>query len=89
MGKPDHRFSTSESIAREIEFHPRAVRPEGCGDKAGFDAHYSPYECFKWRVSYVSLRPTKEDLAYLYEALAPLRLISQILPFGKICRIAQ
>jgi NitT/TauT family transport system substrate-binding protein len=32
-------------------------------------------ECFKWGVSYASLRPTKTDLAYLYDSLVKLKVL--------------
>ena len=32
-------------------------------------------ECFKWGISYASLRPNKEDLAYLYESLVRLKIL--------------
>jgi NitT/TauT family transport system substrate-binding protein len=32
-------------------------------------------ECFKWGVSYASLRPTKADLAYLYDSLVKLKIL--------------
>lgn len=32
-------------------------------------------ECFKWGVSYASLRPTRADLAYLYESLVKLKIL--------------
>ena len=32
-------------------------------------------ECFKWGVSYASLRPTKTDLAYLYDSLVKLKIL--------------
>ena len=33
-------------------------------------------ECFKWGVSYASLRPTKADLAYLYNSLVKLKILN-------------
>jgi ABC-type nitrate/sulfonate/bicarbonate transport system substrate-binding protein len=32
-------------------------------------------ECFKWGVSYASLRPTKADLEYLYDSLVKLGIL--------------
>ena len=32
-------------------------------------------ECFKWGVSYASLRPTKADLEYLYDSLVKLKIL--------------
>lgn len=32
-------------------------------------------ECFKWGISYASLRPTKTDLAYLYDSLVKLKIL--------------
>lgn len=32
-------------------------------------------ECFKWGISYASLRPTKADLTYLYESLVKLKIL--------------
>lgn len=32
-------------------------------------------ECFKWGVSYASLRPTRADLAYLYDSLVKLKIL--------------
>lgn len=32
-------------------------------------------ECFKWGISYASLRPTRTDLAYLYDSLVKLKIL--------------
>jgi hypothetical protein len=32
-------------------------------------------ECFKWGISYASLRPTRADLAYLYDSLVKLKIL--------------
>lgn len=40
-------------------------------------------ECFKWGVSYSSLRPIEGDLAYLYEALVQVRALKGILKINR------
>jgi len=41
-------------------------------------------ECFKWGVSYASLRPTEQDLAYLYDSLLKLKMLKGTLNIDDI-----
>ncbi|MCK9566389.1 MAG: ABC transporter substrate-binding protein, partial [Methanothrix sp.] len=44
------------------------------GDRIAIDKKTMD-ECFKWGVSYASLRPKREDLAYLYDSLVRLKIL--------------
>ena len=45
-------------------------------------------ECFKWGVSYASLRPTREDLAYLYDSLVKLKILKGTLDINSTMNTA-
>ena len=45
-------------------------------------------ECFKWGVSYASLRPTRADLAYLYDSLVKLKILKGTLDINSTMNTA-
>ncbi|HWQ18837.1 MAG TPA: ABC transporter substrate-binding protein [Methanotrichaceae archaeon] len=49
-----------------------------CGDQIKMDKKTMD-ECFKWGVSYASLRPVREDLGYLYDSLVRLKHLKSTL----------